>query len=109
MRSTSYAGVAFVAAVIAAIAITGAVPNASSPPAEISTYFLAHRAPVLAAAWLGFPIVALFMLFATGVCDHLAALDPRGGTSLRWAWGGALLSSAALLIGKCDSRRARLR
>jgi hypothetical protein len=98
MRRTGLAGTAFVAAVVAAIIVTGAVPDATRPPAEINTYVTAHRAPLLIAAWLGFPIVALFMLFATGVCDHLEALDAREGTSLRWAWAGAVLSSAALLV-----------
>ncbi len=98
VRSTGVAGIGFVAAVVAAIVVTGAVPDASRPLAEMAAYITEHRAAVLTAAWLGFPIVALFMLFATGVCDHVAALDPREGTSLRWAWAGALLSSAALLV-----------
>ncbi len=97
MRATSIAGFGFVLAVGAAIAITGAVPDASRPPAEIASYFAVHRFSFLAAAWLGFPIVALFLAFATGVCDYLTAIDPRESTQLRWAWAGALLSSAALL------------
>jgi NAD(P)-dependent dehydrogenase (short-subunit alcohol dehydrogenase family) len=91
-------GGGFVLAVVAAIAITGAVPSASQPPTDIIRYFAAHRLAALLAAWLGFPIVALFSAFATGVCDYLVALNSREGTSLRWAWAGALLSSAALLL-----------
>jgi hypothetical protein len=98
MRYTSMAGLGFVLAVVAAIAITGAVPSASQPPADIITYFATHRLVSLLAAWLGFPIAALFSAFATGVCEYLRALDPREGPSLRWAWAGALLSSAALLL-----------
>jgi hypothetical protein len=98
MRNTSLAGFGFVLAVVAAIAVTGSVPSASQPPTEISQYFADHRLQFLIAAWLGFPIVALFSAFATGVCDHLIAIDGREATPLRWAWAGALLSSAALLM-----------
>jgi hypothetical protein len=98
MRYTSAAGFGFVIAVVAAIVITVGAPNASQPPADIINYFAAHRLATLIAAWLGFPIVALFSAFATGVCEYLLAIDPREGPSLRWAWAGALLSSAALLL-----------
>ena len=97
MRSTSFAGFGFVVAVVAAILVTGS-PSASQPAAEISQYFVDHRLAVLIAAWLGFPIVALFSAFATGLCDYLIAIDGREATPLRWAWAGALLSSAALLL-----------
>jgi len=98
MRYTSFAGFGFVLAVAAAIAVTGSVPSATQPPTEISQYFAEHRTQFLIAAWLGFPIVALFSAFATALCDHLIAIDVREATPLRWAWAGALLSSAALLI-----------
>ena len=97
MRNTGISGFGFVIAVIAAIVVTGSVPSASQPATEISQYFADHRLEFLIAAWLGFPIVALFSAFATGVCDYLVAIDVREATALRWAWAGALLSSAALL------------
>jgi len=86
MRYTRIAGIGFVLAVAAAIALTGGMPAASQPPTDIIHYFATHRLAALLAAWLGFPIVALFSAFATGVCDYLVALDSREGTSLRWAW-----------------------
>jgi hypothetical protein len=98
MRITGIAGIGFVIAVVAAIVVTGSVPSASQPPTEISQYFADHRFQFLVAAWLGFPIVALFSAFATGVCDYLIAINVREATPLRWAWAGALLSSAALLM-----------
>jgi hypothetical protein len=98
VRNTSVAGIGFVIAVLAAILVTGSVPSASQAPTDISQYFADHRLAFLIAAWLGFPIVVLFSAFATGLCDYWMALDNREATLLRWAWAGALVSSAALLL-----------
>ena len=83
MRYTSLAGIGFVIAVVAAILVTGSVPGATQPATDISQYFADHRLEFLIAAWLGFPIVALFSAFATGVCDYLVAIDVREATALR--------------------------